>query len=596
MTLNLNPPPSVYTANQNVTITPGNDASFFILGDGINPPALSEYIAYDQLTPPGPFLAVTQDGKGNVVYDGGFPKFYNTQYAGSTWPGFAAAPAAFKYLYNALNFCRNEDKYAAGNRKVLILGDNDPNFQIDSLSSTGFKKTLDMVVGAAGYVPTYRTANSYAGARIDCTSAELDNYVCVILFSTKYDQTAQGSITPRGVNDLVSMRASGTGIIVVTDHGDPDGTELGKYFGFYATANRLIVNFGARFSGNFDRSSVNVGFLRANYGDHPLYNGMLDSESIYAGASESLVIVAQFPRYDLTHPAPIQIINNQGVNYVRTLTKLKDGTIKAETFVYIVGEGNAPIEPTNPDGSVIRGEIVVTENLGTPSILITPIPQATMFGYIRMGANGSRIVGEFRYADGVQETYWYQDPANKTTTGPKFRVETGDKFQIQLLSPFEYTNSIDIRVDKVLKRVGTPGMSVGKYAGRVFPNNTVKEAVRNAAARVGAKWPKMAAFFQKQGETFEPARPKDFTVLMPDGGQTLAQLMAAHGKGEGLIWDLNNNIYRYHYNGWESMSNILGFTVTISNIFGVNVTITSKTSGKKYFVDYDGVAHAITTP
>jgi hypothetical protein len=596
MTLNLNPPPSVYTANQNVTITPGNDASFFILGDGINPPALSEYIAYDQLTPPGPFLAVTQDGKGNVVYDGGFPKFYNSQYAGASWPGFAAAPAAFKYMYNALNFCRNEEKYAAGNRKVLILGEASTSYQVDSLAADGFKKTLDMICGAAGFVPTYRLNTSYPGGNFDPTVSELDGYVCIIMFSTIYDLTGVGHITQRGVNDLVSIRAAGTGIIFVTDHGVPDGSANSDYIGFYATANRVMINFGAKFQGNFDRTPVNVGFLRANYGDHPLYNGMLDSESIFAGGSESKVIVAQYPHYDTTHPAPVQLVNKQGVNYVRTLTKLTDGSVKAETFVYIIGEGNAPIEPTNPDGSVIRGEIVVTENLGTPSILITPIPQATMFGYIRMGPNGSRIVGEFRYADGVQETYWYQDPANTTTTGPKFRVETGDKFQIQLLSPFEYTNSIDIRVDKALKRVGTPGMSVGKYAGRVFPNNTVKEAVRNAAARVGAKWPKMAAFFQKQGETFEPARPKDFTVLMPDGGQTLAQLMAAHGKGEGLIWDLNNNIYRYHYNGWESMSNILGFTVTISNIFGVNVTITSKTSGKKYFVDYDGVAHAITTP
>ena len=596
MTLNLNPPPSVYTANQSVTITPAADASFFILGDGINPPALSEYIAYDQLVPPGPFLAVTQDGKGNVVYDGGFPKFYNSQYAGGTWPGFAAAPAAFKYMYNALNFCRNAEKYAAGNRKVLILGEASGSYQVDSLAGDGFKKTLDMICAGAGYVPTYRLNTSYPGGNFDPTVAELDGYVCIIMFSTIYDVAGVGHITQRGINDLVSIRAAGTGIIFVTDHGVPDGSANSDYVGFYATANRVMINFGAKFQGNFDRTPVNVGFLRANYGDHPLYNGMLDSESIFAGGSESKVIVAQYPHYDATHPAPVQIVNKQGVNYVRTLTKLTDGTVKAETFVYIIGEGNAPIEPTNPDGSVIRGEIVVTENLGTPSILITPIPQATMFGYIRMGPNGSRIVGEFRYADGVQETYWYQDPANKTTTGPKFRVETGDKFQIQLLSPFEYTNSIDIRVNKAPRPAATPAKTISNYAWRALPDRTVKGVVNYVRAKAGAKWPKMEKWLREVGETFEPNRQKEFTVLMPDNGQTLAQVMAAHGKGEGLIWDLNNNIYRYHYNGWESMSNILGFTVTISNIFGVNVTITSKTSGKKYFVDYDGVARAITTP
>ncbi len=40
-------------------------------------PAISKYVAYDTLEPPNPFIAVTQDGRGNVVYDGGFPKYYN---------------------------------------------------------------------------------------------------------------------------------------------------------------------------------------------------------------------------------------------------------------------------------------------------------------------------------------------------------------------------------------------------------------------------------------------------------------------------------------------------------------------------------------
>ncbi|MFO5979451.1 hypothetical protein ACLBSL_32725, partial [Klebsiella pneumoniae] len=46
------------------------------------PPVLSEYIAYDGVSASGgsPFIAVVQDGTGNVLYDCSFPKFYNINY------------------------------------------------------------------------------------------------------------------------------------------------------------------------------------------------------------------------------------------------------------------------------------------------------------------------------------------------------------------------------------------------------------------------------------------------------------------------------------------------------------------------------------
>lgn len=74
-------------------------------------PALSEYIAYDTLTPPNPFIAVTQDGLGRVVYDGGFPKFYNQELPG-TYTNFAQLPPQFKYLHNAINWVLNLIKTA----------------------------------------------------------------------------------------------------------------------------------------------------------------------------------------------------------------------------------------------------------------------------------------------------------------------------------------------------------------------------------------------------------------------------------------------------------------------------------------------------
>lgn len=68
------------------------------------PPALSEYIAYDTLTPANPFIAVTQDGAGNVVYDGGFPKLYN-QYA------VLPQPSGYSIRLNANNTASGGNDY-----------------------------------------------------------------------------------------------------------------------------------------------------------------------------------------------------------------------------------------------------------------------------------------------------------------------------------------------------------------------------------------------------------------------------------------------------------------------------------------------------
>lgn len=577
--LTYTPPPGLYEANQTVTVTPQDDVEYFIIGTDDQPPALSEYIAYDNLVPPGPFLAVTQDGKGNVVYDGGFPKFYNDKFAGESWPGFSAAPAAFKFLYNALNFCKNEVKYAAGNRKVFILGDRSDTFRVNGTADNDFKKTFDMVLGAAGYVPIYRLAEEYDGGKIDCTYAGLDEYVCVIVLSAGVGEAGPALITDRGTIDLVSTRASGTGIILITDDNR-----------FTGTANKIAVNFGARFEGLYNRGPVNVGFLRATYGDHPLYDGMLDSESIYAGPSESKVVVAQATRYDRTHPAPLQGMTGIGAKYLRILAKMKDGTIKVETSIYIIGEGNAPIEPTDPDGNVIRGELILDRNLGQASVLLTPVPNSTMFGFVRAGKDGETIIGEFRSSDGVQEYYWYHDPSNLTPVSPQFRVETGDKLILQLLLPFEYSTPINIVVDKPASKESSFARALNRYLLRCFPivpGGSEYHSFKALISQPSVKFVphKAQRYLCEVGETFEPDRPSRFDVIIADEDNPIEPLKGLYGKGDGLIYDYTTDqMYRYAYTGWELV--VADRPYTVSKFFGINSTLVAKNSNREYFVNY----------
>ncbi len=138
--------PGAYPTGQNVTVTfPPNTRKAIITRDD-RAPVLTEIIAYDTGTiPPGtdvverPFIAVTQDGKGNVTFDGGFPKFYNMQQAVNVgtsgnpiweypiqlpYTSWSQLGAAAEYMNNCIKFCANPRKLAAGNRKILLMGNS----------------------------------------------------------------------------------------------------------------------------------------------------------------------------------------------------------------------------------------------------------------------------------------------------------------------------------------------------------------------------------------------------------------------------------------------------------------------------------------
>lgn len=106
-------------------------------------PVVSEYITYDTLNPPNPFIAVTQDGRGNVLYDGGFPKLYNGSMSSGTT--FQTLSGSFKYFANALEWISNTEKVSEGNRNILILGDSNvgESYSIKGTEASGFYNSLE---------------------------------------------------------------------------------------------------------------------------------------------------------------------------------------------------------------------------------------------------------------------------------------------------------------------------------------------------------------------------------------------------------------------------------------------------------------------
>lgn len=297
-------------------------------------PTLAKYIAYDQLLPPNPFLAVTQDGRGNAVFDGGFPKFYNL-YAPPPGSGFAQLNGSFKFLYNALNFCAKPGKA----RNVLFIGDavRGGHYNLKSEEPTGFLTSIQRVCAAAGFGVGVLDITDFGGAMLTPDFAMLDQYACVVLMSSNYP--ASPLISPAAVQAFVQYREAGNGVIIITDHGVPDIADIdeavvGNYSAFYRTANMVAAEFGVFFTGLYDRSPVNVGFIRANYGDHPLYAGLSNDEFIHAGASESKTVVFDYPKYTPAQLKPLAFVD--GCYYVQVLAMMHDGTVEFSRFMYCI--------------------------------------------------------------------------------------------------------------------------------------------------------------------------------------------------------------------------------------------------------------------
>lgn len=317
---------------------------------GAYPPSLSKYIAYDTLTPPGPFIAVTEDGRGRVLYDGGFPKIYNNRMTG--WNGVGTLPATFadlipahKYFHNVIKWIANPAKA----KKVLVIGDRDPshgaNYMVKSTSNNGFNITLSRISMIAGFTVDFKDTADYPNAMLDMTATELNAYAAVIFVGSS-DSTAP-RITTQAVDNLVAYREAGNGILMITDHGYNlasinDVNNAGQ--AFFKTVNMVAARFGAYFTGNFDRTAVNVGYLRSTYGDHPVYNGLLDTDDFAASGSESIIVVTQTP---IQSPGQVGSFtaNAIGMNQINLLVNLQDGSTYSEKFQYnIQNEIKKPFE------------------------------------------------------------------------------------------------------------------------------------------------------------------------------------------------------------------------------------------------------------
>ena len=412
--------PSILPAAATISFST-NPNVYRVIGtvDGTSP-TISQYICYDTLSPRNPFIATIQDGRGNMLFDGGFPKWYNI-YCNAGWTTFSQLNGAFKYLYNALNWLANPTKIAAGNRKVLFIGDSPigSNYCITGVDSYSFKTSFSKVASVGGWIPTFMSGESFVSNMMDLTYAQLDQYCCIVFMSSLY--TMSKYITDSLLANLVAYREAGNGIFIITDHGDAGGQ-------FYRTANYVANKFGVTFSGLYNRTPVNVGWIRANYGDHPLYANLLDTEAIQAGDSESRVYIPADTSAAL--PAPVLVNAVGSFTNIKWLILLKDGSMVSETYSYGLGVAQSILH------SYLDTLPITALDLFLLTFDIAIGTFAEVKGLIKRNTD---VLGDFSKKSTGLTVTWYDTVAKNN-----FIVRNNDIIKIEITSPYAHSRSITV--------------------------------------------------------------------------------------------------------------------------------------------------------
>lgn len=432
-------PVIVNGSNLTINITkPVDVESYAYTTNGI-PPVIAKYIAYDNLTPKNPFIATVEDGLGNILLDGGFPKWYNNA-CNISWSTYLDLSPSFKYLYDAIDFISNKQKVNSGNKKILILGDKDPDthYSIKNTDPYGFKTSIDKVCSIKGFTSTYKSLQDYNGIQLNPTYPELDQYCCILFFSTAW--TSDQLITDLGIQSLIAYRENGNGIFFITDHGDRVLTSIDEAInttnsGFYRTANYIVANFGCYFSGNYNRTPVNVGFLRSNYGSHILWNNLLDSDYISAGASESKINITEYTLYTGNHSFDI---TQDGYHTIKVLIKYTNGSLGIASYTY--GKNVPEIvffqDKDNVNYTSSEKKTFLRKHDANISINYTE----NSSGILKLDLTP---IGSFTFSKSLNKT----DKVFNTGYSNILKILDDHMFYVQMTNPLNYTKGLRIKFD-----------------------------------------------------------------------------------------------------------------------------------------------------
>lgn len=278
---------------------------------------------------------MSQTGSGRVVFDAGFPKFYNyhwndwTDKDGSVYdPG---APGGFAYFVNTIDYI--SENRASKSKKVLYINDDSRDAGRKRNNGTNLRDTshglgvhihayntcVEGLVAKAGYTLEYlngesrspvdesNSNRSWADARYmsyvtdntwkshwrsmaDTTLNKqywvdtFSEYDCVVYITGGTYDFEPSNGFKQGLFEYIY---NGGGVFFLTDH------DIFQY-----AVNRVIEGFGLQFYGNMDRTTSDDAYKistilnNTNYipnGWHPLFDNIHNTGTFHAGVSEGKI-------------------------------------------------------------------------------------------------------------------------------------------------------------------------------------------------------------------------------------------------------------------------------------------------------------------
>ena len=260
----------------------------------------------------GTFRTDTDDAGGKLVFDTGFPKFYDSSYniANSAAGGLNAtnvynsSSAQFPFLVNSIKYITSNRLNPTG--KVVYFNDGSPNYGAGHFAttmrncSTFAGKTMEHIDGGNWDVDGLGAPISQALAHQNWVLAQNKTREQWFDFFNQYDgilwtavNTQYGAYLVQDfIDGLLDYFESGGGLFITTDSD-----------AFSTTVNQVVYYFGVYFkdpNGNVvDRitgdNAYKVSTILSNTdfipdGTHPLFEGLNPNSYLYAGTSEGAMV------------------------------------------------------------------------------------------------------------------------------------------------------------------------------------------------------------------------------------------------------------------------------------------------------------------
>lgn len=415
----LTPPPGTHSDVSEVTISGPEGYQVIVSNNGPDPVLVRTVASSDKDGTDRPYIQYMDDGRGRVILDGAFGKYYNSQ-ASTNKTTYANT-----FLKNCIDYISPVE-----NPRILFLGDRiapedgDLSYSIKGTSGSAFRTFFETFCNNFDFTYDIKDALDYNG-ELDFGLDELTNYqVLFFMGSRNEDQDSIPVVSERLARAIATFREEGKGVYLCTDHNS------------FFYNNNIILSYitDAQFEGSYDFSpGTTVAYNRALHGDSPLFRGLSDNTIMRGSGSDSSVQ----QNIELPLSLPVTVPIDEGHNAFKLGVIDPSGNMQFLHYYYGVNESPV-IELTDNEGNVIDGweQTNIRQRRVYFKYNDTGIGNCT--GYVRAG---NTVIGTFEDCPpGPLDVTWLNTEFTISALGELVTM-TGDKnldISVEFYEPFEF--------------------------------------------------------------------------------------------------------------------------------------------------------------